>query len=396
VRDLTYKQILALKPGRHWVSDSLYVKVSPDGRKRRFLFRYTKPSTRKVSEKSTGLLDKEITLADAKEKRDEYHKLVRQGGDPVEAKREARVATVTFADMAADYLKVAERRFRNPGSTKNVRLMLTKHASALADMPISGIGATHINAALRPLWLESPDQARRTIAAVLRVLTHAKAQGLETASVGDLRDNMRDLFPPVKGEKQHFKALNYADIPCFVRELRAAQTQGEAKSPALIEFIVLTVVRVGEAVGVRWGEIDWNERVWTIPANRMKAGRTHRVPLCDRAFALLMRQRGPNAFGEEPDPNSYIWPGRNGTGHITAKAAYKFMTQTMDVDATIHGLRASFRTWSGNETNFDRVTCELALAHAAGDAVELAYRRGDALAKRRQLMEAWSAYCEGR
>jgi integrase len=395
MRDFTVKQVQAAAPGRHRVSPSLYLYVSPNGQTRRWIFRFTKPETKRVTEMGLGSADV-LTLAEARAKVHECRRMVALGNDPIEAKREARTATVTFTHVAAEYLALAERRFRNPGSTKNVRLMLMKHASPLADMPIASIGATHINTALRPLWLESPDQARRTIAAVLRVLTHAKAMGLETASVGDLRDHMRHLFPPVKGEKQHFKALDYASIPAFVRELRAAQTQGDALSPAVIEFIVLTVVRVGEAVGVKSGEIDWNERVWTIPANRMKAGRVHRVPLCQRAMALLSRQRGPNAFGNEPDPNAYIWPGRNGTGHITAKAAYKFMTQTMDIQATIHGLRATFRTWAGNETNFDRVTCEMALAHAAGDAVELAYRRGDALAKRRQLMDAWSAYCEGR
>jgi integrase len=112
-------------------------------------------------------------------------------------------------------------------------------------------------------------------------------------------------------------------------------------------------------------------------------------------MALLMRQRGPNACGEGPDPNGYVWPSRDGQGHITTKAAYKFMTQTMDIQATIHGLRATFRTWAGNETNFDRVTCELALAHSAGDQVELAYRRGDELTKRRALMTAWSNYWGG-
>jgi hypothetical protein len=116
--------------------------------------------------------------------------------------------------------------------------------------------------------------------------------------------------------------------------------------------------------------------------------------MSDRAVALLLRQRAPNGFGYEPDPEGYVWPGRSGDGPVTGKSVYKYLTQTMGMDATIHGLRAT-RTWAGNETNFDRVTCELALAHGAGSQVELAYRRGDELAKRRPLMDAWSAYCEG-
>jgi integrase len=112
-----------------------------------------------------------------------------------------------------------------------------------------------------------------------------------------------------------------------------------------------------------------------LPAARSKTAQEHRTPLSDRAFALLARQRGPNAFGMQPDPAFYIWPGRDGDGPVTGKSVYKYLTQTMGVKATIHGFRATFRTWAGNETNFDRVTCEMCLGHKAGDAVELAYRR---------------------
>jgi hypothetical protein len=168
VKDLTYKQILALKPGRHWVSESLYVEVAPDAQRRRFKFRFTKPSTGRVSEKAIGRLDKDITLKDAKEKRDEYRKLVRQGGDPVEAKSGESASTVTFGDVAAEYLEVQARRFRNPGSVRNVKHLLLTHAAALGSQSIGAIGSAQINAALRPLWMTSPDQARRTIAAVLR------------------------------------------------------------------------------------------------------------------------------------------------------------------------------------------------------------------------------------
>jgi integrase len=395
MRDFTVKQVQAAAPGRHRVSASLYLFVGPNGQTRRWIFRYTKPSTGKVSETGLGSFDV-LSLAEARAKVHEARRMVARGDDPVEAKRGARAASVTFAAVAAEYIDVQARRFRNPGSTKNVRLLLMKHASVLGEQPIANIGTAHIDAALRPLWLRSPEQARRAVAAILRVLKYAKAKGLTAASTADMREDMAALLPHVNGTKRHFVAMDYAKVPEFVRQLRIAQQQGEAMSPALIEFIMMTVVRVGEAVGAKWGEIDCQERVWTIPANRMKAGRVHRVPLCQRATALLARQRGPNGLGYELDPNSYIWPGRDGQGHITAKAAYKFMTQTMNVDATIHGLRATFNTWAGNETNFDRVTCELALAHAAGNQVELAYRRGDELTKRRELMDAWSGFCEGR
>lgn len=393
MRDFTVKQIQAAAPGRHRVSQSLYLYVTPNGQTRRWLFRYTKPSTGRVTEMGLGSADL-VTLAEARAKVHEARRLVMEGTDPVEAKREQRAASVTFADVAADYLTVVERRFRNPGSVRNTRVLLLNRASGIASMPVATIGAGHINAALRPLWLRSPDQARRAIAVVLRVLTHAKAIGHQTASVPEMREHMRHLFPPVKGEKQHFTAVPYEDIPAFVSQLHAAQQQGEALSPAVIEFIVLTAARESEVCGMKWREIDWAERLWTLPAERSKTTKEHRVPLSDRVITLLMRQRGPNAFGVEPDPDDYVWPGRSGDGPVTGKSVYKYLTQTMHVDATIHGFRSAFRDWAGDTTPFARDHIEECLGHKVGNAVERAYRRSDALEKRRTIMSAWALYCD--
>jgi integrase len=136
-------------------------------------------------------------------------------------------------------------------------------------------------------------------------------------------------------------------------------------------------------------EIDWEQNLWVKPADRTKTEEEHRVPLCDRALELLARQRIGAEAGE------YVWPSRDGAGHITGRAIYKYLVETMGLKATVHGFRDTFRTWAGNETRTDRVTCELALGHKAGSAIELAYRRGDELAKRRALMEQWAAYCAG-
>jgi integrase len=398
VKDLTYKQILALKPGRHWVSESLYVHVAPNEQTRRFMFRFTKPQTKRVSEKGLGRLDKDITLTEAKDNRDGYRRLVRQGGDPVDAKR-GPATVVTFASVASDYIEVQARRFRNPNSVKNVRVLLLRRASDLADKPIANIGTTHIDAALRPLWLTSPDQARRAVAAVLRVLKYAKAKGLSTASASEMRDDMSHLLPRVNGTKRHFTALDYKDIPAFVRELRAAQTQGDALSPAVIEFILLTACRENEVCGMQWSEIDWQERVWALPLARDKTGdkRTEprRIPLCDRLLVLLSRQRGPGLMREPPDPQGYVWPGRSGDAPVTGKSVYKYLVETMGVKATIHGFRSSFRDWAGDMTHYARNDIEECLGHAVGDSTERAYRRKDGLDKRRVIMEAWANHCAG-
>jgi integrase len=390
MKDFTVKQVQSASPGRHRVSPSLYLFVGPNGQ-RRWIFRYTKPSTGRVTEAGLGSADV-VTLAEARAKVLEFRRMVQRGGDPVASNCGAG-PTATFAAVATEYLDIQARRFRNPGSTKNARTLLLTHAAALGEQPIATIGTTHIDAALRPLWLKSPDQARRAVAAVLRVLKYAKAKGLTTTSAADIREDMSRLLPHVNGAKRHFTALDYKDVPAFVRELRAAQTQGDALSPAVIEFILLTACRENEVCGMQWSEIDWSERVWTLPAARSKTNTERRAPLCGRLMALLIRQRA-EIIGEER-PDGYVWPSRDGASHISGKAVYRFLTETMGVKATIHGFRSSFRDWAGDMTHFARNDIEECLGHAVGDATERAYRRKDGLDKRRVIMEAWANHCAG-
>jgi integrase len=394
MRDFTVKQVQAAGPGRHRVSQSLYLFVGPGGQPRRWIFRFTKPGTGRVTEKGLGSADV-VTLAEARTKVHDYRRLVAKGGDPVDQQTGGGIARTIFVDVANEYLDIQAKRFRNPGSTKNARLLLLKHASGLADMAIDRVGSSQIDAALRPLWLTSPEQARRAVAAVLRVLKYAKAKGLTTASAADMRESMSALLPHVNGTKRHFRALEYKDIPAFVQTLRAAQAHGDALSPAVIEFIVLTAARENEVCGMKWQEINWLERVWTLPPERSKTGREHRVPLCDRAMHLISLQRGPTLAREPADPNGYVWPGRSGYEPVTGKSVYKYLTQTMGISATIHGFRSSFRDWAGDTTHFARNDLEECLGHAVGGATERAYRRKDGLDKRRVIMEAWANHCAG-
>jgi integrase len=225
------------------------------------------------------------------------------------------------------------------------------------------------------------------MAAVLRVLRYARASGHSVTNVGDMREDMTHLMPRTNGKKRNFTALDYKDIPVFMRRLREAQQHGDALSPAVIEFIVLTASRENEVCGMQWCEIDFAERVWTLPAARSKTNTEHRVPLCDRALALLAEQGGPNG-----PPDSYVWPGRSGIAPVTGKSVYKYLVENMGVKATIHGFRSSFRDWAGDMTHFARNDIEECLGHAVGNAVERAYRRKDGLEKRRVILQAWEAF----
>jgi integrase len=155
----------------------------------------------------------------------------------------------------------------------------------------------------------------------------------------------------------------------------------------MLEFLILTCVRTGEVLNAEWSEIDFDKKQWVIPGERMKAGKEHVVPLSDRALEILNLQK------QYANGSGYVFTGYK-RGRM-AEQAMMWVLKHMGVKATVHGFRATFRTWTGNETTFSRVTCELALAHQCGDAVELAYRRGAELAKRRVLMEAWAAFCAG-
>jgi Arm DNA-binding domain len=189
VKHWTVKQCESAAPGRHCVSESLYLFVTPNGAKR-WIFRFTSPRTKRVTESGLGSYDV-LTLAEARAKVHDYRRMVAKGVDPIDEKRGKDKDSVTFAVVAADYIQVQSRVFRNQGSVKNMQTLLLNHASALGSQPVSQIGSAHVMNALRPVWLNSPDQGRRAMAACLRVLRYAKANGLTTASTAEMREDLQ-------------------------------------------------------------------------------------------------------------------------------------------------------------------------------------------------------------
>ncbi len=196
-------------------------------------------------------------------------------------------------------------------------------------------------------------------------------------------DGVSKGLPKQPDRKGHFAALPYAGVPDFVRKLRATEASESAK--LAFEFLILTAARTGEVLGLKWAEIDVNQRLWTIPAMRMKAAREHRVPLGPRAVALLELARGLAGDSE------YVFPGHS--GKQMSNMVFLRLLRRMGVAATAHGFRSAFRDWAAEQTNFPRDVCEMALAHAIENKTEAAYRRGDLLEKRRELMNAWEEFC---
>ena len=257
----------------------------------------------------------------------------------------------------------------------------------MAHRFVAEITPDDVQKTLMELWRCAPSQARRALRAFEGVFDYAKAHGMRT---GDNPAAWRGLhqyrFPILRAiDKQHFSAMHYDDVPEFIRQLRTHQNRSQAA--VALEFAILTATRSGETLHMKWDEVDWGLKLWTIPGERMKAGKEHRVPLSERAMVLLERQR-EHMNGDVHVFTGYGWPG----GPLSRKSMIEFLRKN-GIKVSVHGFRSTFRNWCGDKTQFDRETAEACLAHQVGNEVERAYRTSDALEKRRAVMEAWAAYC---
>jgi len=375
------------KPGRHSDGGSLYLTIDGEGAtaRRRWLFLY--PWNGKRREMGLGGFPA-VSLAEARRARDEAERLVREGIDPIalrDAGRLAQSLKPTFGAVADALIAAKEGEWRNPKHRAQWRMTLETYAAPLRARPVDEIDTAAVLSVLTPLWQAKPETASRLRGRIEAVLDAAKAQGYRSGeNPAQWRGHLAHLLPKRgKLTRGHHAAMAYADIPAFVARLR----EREAVAAMALEFCILTAARSGEVYGARWSEIDLDAKVWTVPAERMKAARPHRVPLVDRALAIL------ETLTKERT-GDLVFPGQR-SGKPLSSMAMEMLLRRMDQgDVTIHGMRSAFRDWAGNETHFAREIAESALAHVIGDKAEQAYRRGDALEKRRALMTAWAAHCE--
>jgi integrase len=377
------------KSGRHSDGGSLYLAIDGEGATMRRRWIYLFHLNGKRREMGLGGFPA-VSLADARRARDDAEHLVRDGRDPIASRdlaREERAAKPTFGEIADKLVAAKEGEWRNEKHRQQWRDSLTVLAAPLRSRPVDEIDTTAVLAVLTPLWREKPETASRLRGRIEAVLDAAKAAGHRSGeNPATWRGHLSHLLPKrQKLSRGHHAAMAYADVPAFVAKLRGC----DAIAAMALEFCILTATRSGEVYGARWSEIDMAAKVWTVPASRMKAAREHRVPLSDRAMAILER-----LF--ETRNGDVVFPSPRGNRPLSHVAMAKVMSR-LEVDGvTVHGFRSAFRDWAGNETHFAREVAEAALAHTVGDAAEQAYRRGDALEKRRELMGAWAAWCEPR
>lgn len=383
---LTARKVAALAdPGRHADGGGLYLSISKDGRRRWvFLFRWRG----KLREMGLGS-PREVPLARAREAATRARELVADGRDPLEVKQADERAVPTFGELANGFVEAMRAQWRNDKHVAQWQMTLREYAAPLRPLAVDAVTTNDVVGVLKPLWQTKPETASRLRGRIERVLDAAKAQGLRAGENPARWRGHLDLLLPKRHRltRGHHKAMAYADVPAFVARLRA----GSGVSGRALEFTILTAARSGEVLGARWSEIDVTARVWTVPAARMKAGREHRVPLCARALSIVAEMRELAAVDGD---NPFVFPGQR-AGKGLSVMALEMVLRRAGVTDTPHGFRSAFRDWVGEETAFPREVAEAALAHLVGDAVERAYRRGDALEKRRALMEAWALYCAG-
>ena len=329
-----------------------------------------------------------VPLARARELADVARRDVAEDRNPITARehaREERAAKPTFGEIADALVAAKESEWRNAKHRAQWRMTLETYAAPLRSRPIDEIDTAAVLAVLTPLWREKPETASRVRGRIEAVLDAAKAQNYRSGeNPAAWRGHLSHLLAKrAKLARGHHAAMAYDDVPAFIARLRERETI----AALALEFCILTAARSGEVLGARWSEIDLAAKVWTIPAERMKATREHRIPLSEPALAILEKL-------SEARTGELVFPGQRAGRPLSHNVMLNAMSR-LGVDAvTVHGFRSAFRDWAGNETHFPREVAEGALAHAVGDKAEQAYRRGDALGKKRGLMEAWAAWCE--
>lgn len=391
---LTDRQVKAAKdPGRYPDGGNLYLSVSAAGA-RRWVFFYK--FNGKQREAGLGSA-REVPLKEARTRAEAMRRSLSAGLDPLEVKRAAATLTVpTFGEFADDLIGNIEGGFRNDKHRYQWRHTLgPAYCASIRSKPINEITTDDILKVLQPHWQTKQETASRLQGRIERVLDAAKARGLRAGeNPARWRGNLRELLSArTKLQRGHHPALPYHDVPAFIGRLRTRQ----AASALALEFLILTAARSGEVLGAKWGEIDLDAATWTVPPERMKGKRQHRVPLSPRALAII-RQVEPlrsNGLMEvDNEQQGFVFP-TSDAAHPLSNMAFAQLLKRMGESGFVpHGLRSSFRDWCGETTDWPAELAEAALAHVVGSSVVQAYRRGDSLEKRRPMMNAWAAFIE--
>jgi integrase len=383
------------KPGRYGDGGGLYLAVKDSGAKS-WVFAWKRGGKRRL--RGLGSTD-DVTLAEARELATDCRRLVRQGRDPASVRAD-RAGVPTFGDCARKLIDAKEPGWRNAKHKYQWRATLlgevprgdgkpakVQHdfAAGIRNMPVNEVSTAAVLAVLQPLWRSKTETATRLRQRIEAVLDFAKAHHhRDGENPARWRGHLDKILPPPEKVARvvHLTAMPYPEVPAFMAKLRGAEGVGARA----LEFAILMAARTGEVRGATWSEFDLSLKLWTVPGERMKSEREHRVPLSGRAVDILEEM-------EKLRSSQFVFPGFR-DGRPLSDMTLTAVLRRLGVDVTVHGFRSSFRDWAGDCTAFARDVVEASLAHVIENKTEAAYRRSDALEKRRELMQAWAAYCK--
>lgn len=373
------KQVEKLNaPGRHSDGGGLYLAIDNASR-RRWVFMYVRDG-RRVELGLGGVRD--MTLASARVEATFLRAVLAKGGDPKAVRlRDDKVPT--FGEAADDYIEAMKPGWKNEKHQAQWEMTLKKYAEPIRRQRVDEITTQDVLEILKPLWNRVPVSAMRLRGRIENILDAARAKGHRAGeNPARWRGHLDQVLPKrQKLTRGHHTALPYDTVPRFMEDLRTRP----ATAARALEFVILNASRTSEALGAKWNEIDLEKKLWTIPADRMKAAREHRVPLSLRSLKILAEQKKKDADG-------YVFGGPKPKMPLSTMSM-AMLLRRMKYDITVHGFRSTFRDWASETTGFSHEVCEMALAHTIANKVEAAYRRGDLFEKRRKLMEAWTNYC---
>lgn len=332
----------------------------------------------------------DVTLSQAKELARSARIKLSQGIDPIENCREARrklvarmAATITFKDAAKTYIDTHEATWQNDKHVQQWRNTIETYANPkIGQLPVRDVALSDVLSVLEPIWHKKTETASRLRGRIESILDWAIARGYRKEANTARWKGLLDKLLPAPGKiakVDHHRALPYAAMPQLMYRLKAQNGMGARA----LEFAILTACRSGEVRGAKWDEFDLENGVWTVPANRMKAGKEHRVPLSDAALVLIKSQK-------EFAICDYVFPSSRGL--VLSDMTMSAVLRRMKVDVVPHGFRSTFRDWCAEQTAYPNEVAEMALAHAISNKVEAAYRRGDLFEKRKMLMQDWANF----
>src|SRR5262245_53561864 len=367
-------------------------KLKAGGLTKSWVYRFVSPVTGKPRWMGLGPADA-LGLAKARELARAARETQKLGGDPIEARREQRMAAkleaakrITFGKCAEDYIATHKTTWKNQKHIWQWQTTFEGKNAATAsinDLPVAAIDTALVLNVLRPIWKKKPETASRIRGRIERVLAWATMSEYRRGeNPARWRGHLAEMLPAKTKihRVEHLKALPYSELPAFMATLRAR----DSVSARALEFTILSAARTNESIGARWSEIDEKAKTWTIPGERMKSKRPHRVPLSERALTIL---RGL------PREGDFVFPGGKPDKPLSNMAMLEMVRGTIGNGYTTHGFRSSFRDWCKEQTNYPREIAELALAHVVADKSEAADARATALDQRRQLMAAGARCC---